>query len=136
MPNLSYKQVVITATAFSTYEAVLRFLATGYIQFAPLRSSCLAASLPNSTSSTSRADRLRAVAEKDPDDLFPVSPKSTYRLAHLLELERLQRMCLADLAQQLMPTSAAHELFDPASVLYDEWRKVVLESRRTGPRSR
>ncbi|GAA6052140.1 hypothetical protein NBRC10513_002695 [Rhodotorula toruloides] len=100
---IEHKKVTITGTAFSTYRAVLAYIRTGYIAFAPLSSTC------------------------ETRHALPVSPKSTYRLAHLLELEDLQRLCLSNVQETLTPDSAAHELFDEVSVLHEAWRRVVIE---------
>ncbi|BGP38670.1 hypothetical protein JCM10450v2_002620 [Rhodotorula kratochvilovae] len=120
----SYRQITITKTAFSTYSAVLRFLETGFTCFAPLSSACTPV---GRSAPPSRADRIAEVVKDEPDLLFPVSPKSAFRLAHLLELDRLKRMCLAELRKQLSLSTAPRELFDDASVCYEDWRKVVLE---------
>ncbi|BGP46811.1 hypothetical protein JCM10450v2_002659 [Rhodotorula kratochvilovae] len=120
----SYRQIIITKTAFSTYSAVLRFLETDFIRFAPLSSACTPV---DGSSPPSRADRITELVEDEPDLPFPVSPKSTFRLAHLLELDRLKRMSLAELRMQLSPSNASAELFDDASVCHENWRKVVLD---------
>ncbi|BGP32868.1 hypothetical protein JCM10296v2_004653 [Rhodotorula toruloides] len=119
----AYEKVTITGSAFTTYRAVLAYLRSGYIAFAPLSSTCS----PVVGASTSRQNRLQVAAKSKPDMPYPVSPKSTFRLAHLLELEDLQRLCLSNVQETLAPDSAAHELFDEVSVLHEAWRRVVIE---------
>ncbi|GAA6033604.1 hypothetical protein NBRC10512_005502 [Rhodotorula toruloides] len=119
--GLEYKQIVITKTAFTTYRAVLAFLRTGYIAFAPLTSACQPL---NPSSNLTRAARLSELAQKEP--IFPVSPKSAFRLAHLLDLDRLQELCLANLRQSLTTDTVAHELFHEASVCFDAWRDAIV----------
>ncbi|EGU12040.1 hypothetical protein RTG_01922 [Rhodotorula toruloides ATCC 204091] len=119
-----YKEVKITKTAFTTYRAVLAYLRTGYIAFAPL--SCTFSADVNADAPT-RASRIEATVSSDPSLPYPVSPKSTFRLAHLLELEELHHLCLANLSKQLTINGAPHELFSDTSVCYDSWRKVILD---------
>ncbi|BGP00317.1 hypothetical protein NBRC10513v2_004541 [Rhodotorula toruloides] len=122
-PQCTHKEIKITETAFTTYRAVLAFLRTGFIAFAPLSSTLLSSSPADAPT---RASRIEAVVSTDPTLPYPVSPKSTFRLAHLLELDNLQELCLANLAKQLTVDCAAVELFS-TSVRYDDWRKVVLD---------
>ncbi|BGP40876.1 hypothetical protein JCM10449v2_004841 [Rhodotorula kratochvilovae] len=121
--ELTYRQITVTQAAYATWRAVLRYLETGFIRFAPLSS----ASQPNDPSAIlTRDEYITTVRKYEPALPAPVSPKSTYRLAHLLQLEHLQQLCLAQLAATLTAHSAAHELFDDAAVCYEDWRKVML----------
>ncbi|GAA5856756.1 hypothetical protein JCM8547_008825 [Rhodosporidiobolus lusitaniae] len=63
-----------------------------------------------------------------PDPLAAVSPKSVYRLAHLLELPQLASLALADFQVQLTVHNAASELFSETSGCYDELRDIALAS--------
>lgn len=56
----------------------------------------------------------------------PVSPKSVYRLAHLLQREELQRLALDAISTNLTIEGAARELFSPVSIAYAEVKKVLL----------
>ncbi|KAL7342695.1 hypothetical protein BJY59DRAFT_633313, partial [Rhodotorula toruloides] len=122
--RLAHKQVNITSTAFTTYRAVLAYLRTGYIAFAPLSSTF---PFERSAFAPSRISEVTAAVSSNPSLPYPASPKSTFRLAHLLELDDLQKLCLANLAKQLTVDCAAVELFSETSVCYDDWRKVVLD---------
>jgi hypothetical protein len=82
--DLTYRQITITHCAFTTYRALLVFLHTGFIHFAPFSSS-----FPSR--SDSRLDFLTSAHDTDPSLPIPVSPKSLYRLAHLLDLDDLNR---------------------------------------------
>ncbi|KAK4331203.1 hypothetical protein RTBOTA2_006672 [Rhodotorula toruloides] len=119
---LEYKQITITKTAFTTYCAVLGYLRTGYIAFAPLSSACKPLS---TTSPRTRKQQLLDIWDRQPS--FPVSPKSAFRLAHLIDLDDLQELCLANLRKQLTVEIAPVELVDNASVCFDEWRKVIID---------
>ncbi|BGP32903.1 hypothetical protein JCM10296v2_004688 [Rhodotorula toruloides] len=81
-----YKEIKITKTAFTTYRAVLAYLRIGYIAFAPLSSTC---SADADAQKPTRASRIDAAVSSDPSLPYPVSPKSAFRLAHLLELDEL-----------------------------------------------
>ncbi|GAA5890526.1 hypothetical protein JCM8208_004902 [Rhodotorula glutinis] len=122
-PDLDYSEIAAPPSAYSTFRAVLRYLETGYIRFAPLSSSCLPVL---ASARLSRADIVQKMRDAHPSLPIPVSPKSTYRLAHLLDCEPLQQAALVNLSRQLSLDNAAGELFDEASQTYGEWRKVVL----------
>ncbi|GAA6052087.1 hypothetical protein NBRC10513_002660 [Rhodotorula toruloides] len=119
-----YKEIKITKTAFTTYRAVLAYLRTGFIAFAPLSSTFPADA---DAAKPTRASRIEAAVSSDPSLPYPVSPKSTFRLAHLLELDELQHFCLANFSKQLTVDCAPYELFSDTSICYDAWRKVVLD---------
>ncbi|BGP33666.1 hypothetical protein JCM10296v2_005470 [Rhodotorula toruloides] len=97
--QLAYKEIKVTKTAFTTYRAVLACLRTGYITFAPLWSTFF---YSTSEQAQSRRSYIEAtVGRAPPTHPYPVSPKSAFRLAHLLELEPLQHLCLANFKAQL-----------------------------------
>ncbi|GAA6005681.1 uncharacterized protein JCM10292_006736 [Rhodotorula paludigena] len=107
-------------------ELTYRQITTGYVAFLPLASTCK----PRDPSAKrTRREEVEAALKSDPEETpaLPVSLKSSYRLAHLLQLDRPQQICLAQLPLSLTHHGAAPELFDNASVLYDEWRKVVID---------
>ncbi|GAA5836196.1 hypothetical protein JCM9279_002223 [Rhodotorula babjevae] len=118
---------------FSTYRAVLRFLETGLIAFAPLYSSCVR-SYEDGPCQDNRLglieDSIAAASSSSVDAApfpLPVSPKSVYRLAVHLGLTQLARQCLRNLAAQLSPITAAEELFGSTSRTDAAWRGVVVE---------
>ncbi|BGP48985.1 hypothetical protein JCM10450v2_004864 [Rhodotorula kratochvilovae] len=121
--ELAYRQITVTQAAYATWRAVLRYLETGFIRFAPLSS---AAQSNGPSAILTRVEYIETARKYDPALPTPTSPKSTYRLAHLLQLEHLQQLCLAHLSGTLTAHSAAHELFDDAAVCYEDWRKVIL----------
>ena len=119
-----YRQIVITDTAYSTYRAVLVYLHTSHITFAPLASLF---SAPSPAATHLRFDWLDKALTPHPSLPLPVSPKGVYRLAHLLEHPKLMSLALADLKIQLDAVNAAVELFSETSAVYDDLRKVVLD---------
>ncbi|GAA6030019.1 hypothetical protein JCM8097_009217 [Rhodosporidiobolus ruineniae] len=123
-----FKTVTITETAYSTYFAVLVWLQSRYIAWAPLYSSFRLDGEPRSSVSPMR---ISAVTERvlGSDDSLPppVSPRSVYRLAHLLELDELASLSLDNLRSQLTPFNAAYELYSSVSTCYPAVRDVVLD---------
>ena len=121
--DFDYQQTEVRETAYSTMCAVLLYLQTGHINFAPLRSSH---ALPPDEVVLERKAALVDALEEHPTLPPPVSPKSVYRLAHLLEREELQTLALDSFASNLTISGAAVELFSPISLAYDKLRKVVV----------
>ncbi|GAA5987734.1 hypothetical protein JCM10908_007189 [Rhodotorula pacifica] len=122
--DFEYRQITVTETAYSTYRAVLLYLLSGHIQFLQLRSS----TAPRASSAEETRQEILEEHEKQHPALpLPVSPKSVYRLAHILQLPDLQKIALKSLASCLTVDGAAHELFCPASIAYDDLRKVVIK---------
>lgn len=123
LPHLPHKQVVITDAAFTTYQAILVWMSSRYIRFAPLRSS----NTGNAGEvSKSRLQDVIKMVETDPKTALPASPKSVYRLAHLLELNDLQEIALNNFRSQLTAHNAATELFSDVASAYPALRDIVL----------
>ncbi|BGO89110.1 hypothetical protein NBRC10512_003855 [Rhodotorula toruloides] len=120
LPNVPFKLVKITDTSYTTYANVLVWLRSRYIAFAPLSSSFKGA--PAST----RLTPLKAL-QSDPALPLPSSPKSVYRLAHLLSLTSLSSLALDNLRTQLTPSKAAYELYSSTVTTYPAVRDVVLD---------
>ncbi|TKA52511.1 hypothetical protein B0A53_04887 [Rhodotorula sp. CCFEE 5036] len=122
--EFDYQQIDVRETAYSTMCAVLLYLQTGHIKFAPIRSSH--ALFPDELVTKRKAALVEAL-EEHPTLPPPVSPKSVYRLAHLLERDELQHLALDSFASSLTVSGAADELFSPVSLAYDKLRKVVFD---------
>ncbi|KAL8278176.1 hypothetical protein RQP46_009349 [Phenoliferia psychrophenolica] len=115
-----HHRIEITKASFITYQAVLCWIYTDHLSWAPLASSFAA-------TATGRSDAIQRAVEKRPKVPYPASPKSVYRLAHLLEIPALQKLALAELKSQLTVANAAAELFSETSWRYDDVFQVVLE---------
>ena len=120
---LPRKEVVINDTAFTTYQATLVWMSSCYIRFAPLRSSCEGLT---SGIHDSRMHIISEIIEASPRTSLPASPKSVYRLAHLLELKDLQEIALHNLHAQLTVRNAATELFSDVASAYPAVRDAIL----------
>ena len=123
--EFDYQEIEVHETAYSTMCAVLLYLQTGLIKFAPLRSSSHALS-PDELTKKRNASLAKSL-EAQPTLPPAVSPKSVYRLAHLLERNDLEQKALDSLASNLTISGAAAELFSPVSVAYDQVRKIVFD---------
>ncbi|GAA5987736.1 hypothetical protein JCM10908_007191 [Rhodotorula pacifica] len=123
--HFDFYYVPVKETAFSTYRAVLSWMQTGYIRFAPLGS---AFGPTDRAAITSRKTALCTWHTSEYGALMPlpVSPKSVFRLAHLLQLSDLQKLALETFTANLTIAGAALELFSPPSIAYDEVRAPVL----------
>ncbi|GAA6006983.1 hypothetical protein JCM10207_009159 [Rhodosporidiobolus poonsookiae] len=122
--DLSYREITITQTAFSTYHALIVFLQTGYLRFAPLKSACKPA---NPKGIATRREFIAGARKQSVP--HPVSPKSLYRLVDLLRVPNakgLAALCLDAIANSLTFDGAAHELFGDASTQLEPIHKVVL----------
>ncbi|GAA6028260.1 hypothetical protein JCM8097_006944 [Rhodosporidiobolus ruineniae] len=126
-PDFSFRQITVNQAAFSTYRAFLVYHQTGYLCFAPLRST---SSPQNPSSSMTRHAFLLNAKMQSPMLPLPVSPKSLYRLAHFLRLRAdnpLTSACLEAFSSALSIQGAADELFSDASVSYDELRRIAVD---------
>ncbi|TNY21051.1 hypothetical protein DMC30DRAFT_224128 [Rhodotorula diobovata] len=122
--DFSYKQVVVTQAAYSTYRAVLLWMQTGFIAFAPLSSSFDSAPEPLKR----RTETLEAMHKEDPRLPYPVSPKSVYRLAHVLELQELESLAMRHFRKEALSLETAPaELFSELARDNVEWRTMILD---------
>lgn len=124
-PNSSHPTIQIYDTSYITYHAVLCWIYTTYIDFAPLLST-----FDTTSSDKARAGRdlhLAKFISTNPKLPTPASPKSIYRLAHYLELPKLKNLALANIKSQLSPSNIAVELFSETSGRYDEVLDVMVE---------
>ena len=122
--NLPHKKVVINDAAFTTYQAILVWMSSRYIRFAPLRSSNTDKA---GEVSKSRLQDVIKMVEAESETSLPASPKSVYRLAHLLELDELQEIALNNFRSQLTVHNAATELFSDVASAYPALRDIALD---------
>ncbi|GAA5902960.1 hypothetical protein JCM6882_009655 [Rhodosporidiobolus microsporus] len=127
LSSLPCKTITVTDTAYSTYLAVLVYLYSHHISFAPLLSTFRTSSKARAFASPSRASSVTKIIKAHPALPPPTSPKSVYRLAHLLDLADLASLALENLASQLTPQNAAYELYSDVATCYPAVRDVVLD---------
>lgn len=110
------KTITVAESAYTTYAAVLLWVLTHEIEFAPLESTGL----------EGRADFLKKALDSNAFLPAPASPKSVFRLAHLLELSDLQDLAVTEFKCQLSHKNAAEELFSDVSCAYPDIRDAAL----------
>lgn len=124
----AFNEIRITTFSYSTYRAVLLFIATSHIEFrSQLKSTPPPPADANNDANGKSPEVKQKSAAPDKSELpAPVSPKSVYRLAHLLDLPKLQERALRVFADLLTPAGAATELFTPTAMAFDEVCKTAL----------
>lgn len=124
-PVSPVKVVVVKDVAYATYWAVLHWIKSREIAFAPLLST-----FRNAGRSRLDALPLRSANIALPVDSLssvpPVSPRSVCRLAHYLGLEDLARLALDEYKSQLTRRNAAYELYSDVATFHPELRDVVI----------
>lgn len=134
------RQVAVRDAAYSTYRALLYYLYTDSVVFAPLRSS-FAAGSPESPSSAatvpstaadpaSRREWIAMWCQQHPErarHAGPCSPKSIYRLADKLGLPDLKARAFAHIASSLSPQNIIHEAFGAFSANFADVRMMEVD---------
>lgn len=115
------KEIVIRSAAYTTYHAVIGFIHSGFITFAPLSSPSLVVKDP----SAARSNVISAAATANTGLPLPASPKSVYKLAHLLELEGIMKLALENFKSKVTVQSVLFELVTDMSV-YDPVREALV----------
>jgi len=127
-PNAATAVVDIRGAEFKTYRAMLFYLETGCVAFAPLRST-----YPDDIDIESdgrdytpetwneyvvRKRTTMSVIPQHPP--FESSPKSLYRLTHMVELDGLQKLCQDQIKASLTPKNILKEASSKFTSLYDD----------------
>ena len=116
----TYREVIIRSTAYTTYKTMFGYIFSSIIFFAPLLSSF--------APGTATIDMFNDRIEKSEETGLPsASPKSIYRLAHLLDIPELLELALHAIESQLTPANVALELFSDFSGVHDRVRRVELD---------
>ncbi|GAA5970863.1 hypothetical protein JCM11641_004485 [Rhodosporidiobolus odoratus] len=141
----SIRTIPITGTPYAVYRAMLYYLYTDHIAFAPLTSTFFVPSPGTNPvapaerlakAKQTRAASIEAHKQLHPNTPLPISPKSLFLLAHFLEIPFLISLSLAALHSALTPENIAYELFSisptqPLGALYDEiWEVEVAFARQ------
>lgn len=121
-PN-NFRQVNLKGIKYSTFKALLVYLDSGFIEFSPLTSAFPLTSPPFPT----RKAYLEKQLVDHPKLPLPVSPKSMYRLASLLDVSPLKTLSLSSLKSSLTLSNAAQELFSPLSISHEEVQAAIIE---------
>jgi len=116
--------IVLLGAASRTWEALLYYLYTGIIEFAPLKTQRVA---PRPGALASQNIGSVAVVEET-NRPPPASCRSIYRLAHKLSLDGLRKLALHHLESQLTPDTVLTEVFSPFTAQYPEIKQLTLRS--------
>ncbi|KAF8798781.1 hypothetical protein BYT27DRAFT_7202475 [Phlegmacium glaucopus] len=145
--------IVIRDVAYTTYYAMLYYIYTDNVVFAPLSSSFLTASsglgmapvegLPSSSEgsnqtpgarrllisgpASSRAEWIREWMENNPERPAPCSAKAMYRVADRLNLHELKERAAQHIIKSLTVENIAYEIFSPFAAAFEEVRKVEID---------
>lgn len=93
---ISSRRVLVTDTAFNTWQALLDYMYTDEIVFAPLRSQV--------------GSKLKTARRRSLGEALPCSPKSMYRLACKIKHDKLQAKALAAIRSNLTEHNVLQEL--------------------------
>ncbi|OAX36905.1 hypothetical protein K503DRAFT_801651 [Rhizopogon vinicolor AM-OR11-026] len=105
------RRILVTDTAFKTWQALLYYLYTGEIVFAPLRSQ------PNRTATSGSLDTLP-----------PCSPKSMYRLACKIKHAELQDKSFVAIRSSLTEHNVIQELSSSPASRFPHILEMEVES--------
>ncbi|KAF9468617.1 hypothetical protein BDZ94DRAFT_1153659 [Collybia nuda] len=147
--------IVIKDVAYNTYLALLYYIYTDAIVFAPLSSSFILGqsqeisetpnptlpstpSEPQSQTGTQRRNTLQDTAtsrrewinewrEANPGRPAPCSAKSAYRLADRLDLHELKERASQHIIKSLSVHNIAYEVFSPFAAAFEEIRKIQVD---------
>ncbi len=120
--NRPIHSVTITEFCFPTYHAILVWILTKHITFSPFEPA-LEADDASDASEPNAPVVLRPARSAPP----PVSPKSVYRLAHLVNLPKLAGEALRAFKENLTVDNVAKQLFSSTADLYDDIRAAAAD---------
>ncbi|GAA6003717.1 hypothetical protein JCM10207_003561 [Rhodosporidiobolus poonsookiae] len=123
--DFEYRQVTIRGIAWSTYRAVLLYAATGDLVFGNIRSYTKGHPLKSGFVDLEKWSLDRLTSENH--NPLPVSPRSVYKLAHLLQMDDLAVYALDHYRAQLTVDNAAKELFSTTSERYNELKAAAKQ---------
>ncbi|KAF9793428.1 hypothetical protein BJ322DRAFT_1103822 [Thelephora terrestris] len=107
------KVIVIEDVAFTTFQALLRYLYTNEIEFAPW-------------GSTERREARTRETVSEPYGIPKPSPKSVYRLADKYEIPELKELALRQIQQDLFKCDITEEVFSKYTSWYPKLRELEL----------
>lgn len=115
-PRCPGRTVFVKDIAYKTWQALLSYLYTGRVAFAPLRSAV-----------QSSNDRTNTVNLRHPFDPPLCSPKSMYRLADKYGLEELKKLAYDNICSQLTADNVLPEVFSKFTSRFSEIRELEVK---------
>ncbi|KAG5726868.1 hypothetical protein E4T56_gene1122 [Termitomyces sp. T112] len=139
--------IVVKDVAYNTYMALLYYLYTDIVIFAPLSSMFVpkagnpttsntrspspsedaSTSKNNSETPTSRRQWIQQWKEEHPDLPVPCSAKAMYRLADRIDLPELKARASQHIVKSLTVENIAYEIFTPFAAAFEDIRKVQVD---------
>ncbi|KDQ07422.1 hypothetical protein BOTBODRAFT_60007 [Botryobasidium botryosum FD-172 SS1] len=117
----SMSKIYVSDASYRTMRAVLYYIYSDHIAFAPLRS------LPLLPSGNTRETVIQAYLKTNPVYPTPVSSKSVYALAHKYEISALQVVALHHYKLQITKSNVFTELFSAFCRLYEQPKTLAIE---------
>ncbi|EFP77387.1 uncharacterized protein PGTG_03343 [Puccinia graminis f. sp. tritici CRL 75-36-700-3] len=134
-PKKGIHRVTITSTPYTTYRALLLYIYSNSIAWAPLRSNWLVHKQRMEAKGRSPGRRAAFVREHavkfslamEMDELQPTSPKSMFVLADMLQLPELRQEALDQFMRSLQVDNICIELASSFLGKYDRVRQLAFE---------
>jgi len=145
-------RVVVKDVAYTTYRAVLYYLYTDRIRFAPLSSTFLSSSSPGTScegtandsqgslgsvsrtgpsevlaGASSRREWIQDWIRENPGHPYPCSAKAVYKLADKLGLVELKARAFEHITKSLTVENVPYEVFSTFSATFEVVRKVEVK---------
>lgn len=132
-PNPRKTVILVNDIPYSTYRALIYYLYTDNIVFAPLASQFMASALDAKppVGPSTRLEWLRVWKKENKGYALPCSAKSMYAVASRFRLAPLKRIAYEFIRKNLTPTNLAFEYFDSFTAAHDELRNLALQGMVT-----
>ncbi|CAG7846934.1 SubName: Full=Uncharacterized protein {ECO:0000313/EMBL:CCA72058.1} [Serendipita indica DSM 11827] len=128
--------ILVNDIPYSTYRALIYFLYTDNIVFAPLASQFMAQQLEGKNGGVmngpaTRLEWLRIWKKENRGYALPCSAKSMYAVASRFKLASLKRIAYEFIRKNLNPSNLAFEYFDSFTAAHDDLRNLALQGMVT-----
>ncbi|KAG0140454.1 hypothetical protein CROQUDRAFT_665152 [Cronartium quercuum f. sp. fusiforme G11] len=139
LPRKGIHRIVITSSPYTTYRALLLYIYSNSIAWAPLRSNWLVVKERIETKGRGVVPRRNVFVREQAvkfslaltmNELQPTSPKSMYVLADMLQLLELKQEALEQFKRSLSVENVCLELASSFVGKYDDARKLTFEFLR------
>ncbi|KAG0151729.1 hypothetical protein CROQUDRAFT_667739 [Cronartium quercuum f. sp. fusiforme G11] len=134
MPAERFKAtVVVTDTPYPTYRALLKYMFSGSICFAPLRSTYLSEKRAARRKGEDFENLQTFIQNRSTKimltecELTPTSPKSIYVLADKLIMPELQKLAKHQILNSLTPSNIFNEIKTEMCIRYPELRACYIQ---------
>ncbi|KAG8788640.1 hypothetical protein FRB91_002658 [Serendipita sp. 411] len=124
--------IIVNDIPYSTYRALIYYLYTDNVVFAPLASQFMAQQMEvkvgsNPIGPTTRLEWLRMWKKENRGHPLPCSAKSMYAVASRFKLAPLKRIAYEFIRKNLTPSNLPFEYFDSFTAAHDDLRNLALQ---------